>query len=121
MAITSPRSDKKTLLPVPTDFADRDEHLRIIARAIRQLQELAFGSAIFTGSVTLGTSTTTTQVSDDRITASSKVFLFPTTANAASIDSHDVRISAVAAGSFTITHDNNAAADRTFYYALFNA
>ena len=118
--VTSPRAGHKTLLPLLTDNPDTDERLRTIERAIRQLQEGALGIAIFTGSVTLGQSTTTTQVSDIRLTASSRIFLMPTTAHAASIDSMDLYVSTKAAGSFTLTHDSNSSTTRTFDWLAVN-
>jgi hypothetical protein len=67
------------------------------------------------GSVTLTASAGSTTVSAPNCSQQSKVLLFPTTANAAAALA-TTYISAVARGSFTITHANNAQADKTFFY-----
>lgn len=120
MVISSPRSAERAPANVPLDWSDTPQHLRLIVSALRELQARALGHGMIAGSVTLGQSVTTTQVSDNRIKSGATVHLTPTTANAASIDSQDLYVSAVAAGSFTLTHDSNTATDRTFYYLAIN-
>lgn len=39
MPVTSPRTDFRGTFPAPIDWADQREHLSLLARAIRQLQE----------------------------------------------------------------------------------
>lgn len=69
------------------------------------------------GQVTLGQSTTQTVVTlaDVQVSENSVIILQPRTANAAALA--NPYISAVANGSFTITHASSAAADLTFDYA----
>ena len=86
-----------------------------IAGAIRDLFE---GRSNAVGEVTLTTSSATSAVTTLTNGSDSKIFLFPTTANAsAEIGAGTIYISAVVQGGFTITHANNAQADRTFFYA----
>ena len=69
-----------------------------------------------TGTITLTNSATTTTITNPLIFTTSSIYLSPTTADAvASIDS--TYISAVAAGSATITHANNTLT-RTFGYVV---
>lgn len=86
-----------------------------IAQAIRNLQQ---GRSNATGSVTLRTSNTTTVVTAPNCAPTSAVLLFPTTAHAgAELAAGGCYVSAVASGSFTVTHASNSQADRTFFYA----
>lgn len=80
--------------------------------AIRQLIE---GRSNAVGSVTLTANAASTVVTAPTCGPQSAVFLCPTTANAAAIVAATY-VSAVAAGTFTITHTNNANADKTFYW-----
>ncbi len=82
---------------------------------IRQLIE---GRSNAVGTVTLTANAATTVVSSEVIGASSIPLLMPTTANAAAALA-TTYVSARAAGSFTLTHANNAQVDKTFYYAAF--
>lgn len=77
------------------------------------IQELAMGRSNATGAATLTAGTTTTTVTAINCGAASKVFLSPTTANAATALA-TTYVSTVAAGSFILTHANNAQTDRTF-------
>lgn len=89
---------------------------REIITAIRQLIQ---GRSNATGTVTLTANQATTTVSKDTISGDAQVFLFPKTANAAAeLGNGTAYISAVANGSFTVTHANNAQADRTFGYLV---
>lgn len=69
-----------------------------------------------TGSVTLGTGTVATVVSDTRVSINSVPILQPSTLPAASATA--VYVSTVSAGGFTITHTSSGSADRAFRYAL---
>ncbi len=85
-----------------------------IVNAVRQLTQ---GRSNAAGSVTLAASAATTTVSAPNCAPGSQVFLFPRTAHAAAeLAAGGCFISAVATGQFTITHANNAQADRTFAY-----
>lgn len=71
------------------------------------------------GSVSLNVSPdTTTTVSDAAIGASDVVQLTPTSSEAASIDGIGVYVSAVGAGSFTITHAAGSAS-RSYFWTAF--
>jgi hypothetical protein len=79
------------------------------------INQLVRGRSNCTGTVTLTASASSTTVTNNYINANSKPMLCPTTANAAAALA-TTYISAVAAGSFTITHANNAQVDKTFYW-----
>lgn len=70
-----------------------------------------------TGSVTLTASSTTTTLTDRRLSADSKVVFEPTTANAATARAA-LYVSAKASGSFTLTHASSANTDQTFDYVI---
>lgn len=71
------------------------------------------------GTVTLEVSAATTVVSDTRVGPNSVITFMPTTANAAAeIGNGTMYVSARSNGSFTITHANNAQADRTYGYRI---
>jgi len=93
-----------------------------LKKVILSLQQLAAGRSNATGTVTLTINVATTTVTPTQtgsIAAGSTPILTPTTANAATeVGNGTMYVSAVANGSFTITHANNAQADRTFRYAI---
>jgi hypothetical protein len=83
------------------------------------IQQLAAGRSNATGTVTLKPSAAITVVNDNNCAAGSTPLLTPTTANAAAeIGNGTLYVSAVANGSFTITHANSGTMGRTFLYAL---
>jgi hypothetical protein len=85
-----------------------------LAQAIR---ELFAGRSNAVGEVTLTESDTTTTVAAVNCGLDSKIFLFPTTADAATEwAAGSLYISAVARGEFTITHANDASTTRTFFW-----
>lgn len=87
---------------------------RRIVQAIRELFE---GRSNAVGEVTLQAGGTATTVTAANCGVDSKVFLFPTTANAAAeVGAGTLYCGTVAGGSFTLTHANNAQTDRTFFY-----
>lgn len=99
---------------VPLTWPDIKEHIRKIALAVQAILE---GKINSTGNVTLRASQTTTIVEDFRIGADTQIILTPTTANAtAAMD--NVYQSANVKHEITLTHDSNAATDRTFKYTL---
>lgn len=90
-----------------------------LKKVILALQQLAAGRSNATGTVTLVTDASTTTVSDPNCAASTVPLLVPVSANAATeVGNGTIYISAVANGSFTITHANSATTGRTFLYAL---
>jgi hypothetical protein len=83
------------------------------------ISELAAGRSNATGTVTLTANAGSTVVTDANFGTGSVPSLTPTTANAAAeIGAGTMYVSARAAGSFTLTHANNAQNDRTFIYSV---
>ena len=90
-----------------------------LKKIVLAVQQLAAGRSNAVGTVTLATGLGTTVVADKNCAAGSTPLLTPTTANAATeVGNGTIYISAVANGSFTITHANSAATGRTFLYAI---
>lgn len=88
-----------------------------LSDALDGIHSLYRGRSMAVGSVTLTQNVATTTVTHDSISEDAKPVLFPTTANAATeIGNGTMYVSAVVAGSFTITHANAATAGRTFYW-----
>jgi hypothetical protein len=90
-----------------------------LKKVILALQQLAAGRSNAVGAVTLATGASTTTVSDPNCAAGTVPLLAPASANAAAeAGNGTMYVSAVANGSFTISHANSATAGRTFHYAL---
>jgi hypothetical protein len=90
-----------------------------LKKIILALQQLAAGRSNAVGTVTLLTSASSTVVSDPNCAAGTVPLLTPASANAATeVGNGTMYVSAVANGSFTITHANSATTGRTFLYAL---
>lgn len=90
-----------------------------LKKIVLAIQQLAAGRSNAVGTVTLVTGSATTVVIDKNCAAGSAPLLTPTTANAATeVGNGTIYVSAVANGSFTITHANSATTGRTFLYAL---
>ncbi len=97
-----------------------------LKKVILAVQQLAAGRSNATGSISLTPNQATTVVDVSRnpiastiIAAGSVPLLTPKTANAAAeIGNGTLYVSAVANGSFTITHANSATTGRDFYYAI---
>lgn len=88
-----------------------------LARFAVSIQGLAAGRSNATGTVTLTASAASTAVTAPNCGTGSVPILVPTTANAsAETGNGTIYVSAVANGSFTITHANNAQTDRTFLW-----
>lgn len=86
-------------------------------RIVQGVRDLFAGRSNAVGSVTLTENDTTTDVAAINCGADSKVFLMPTTANAAAEAAGGaLYVSSVASGAFTLTHANAASTDRTFFY-----
>src|SRR5215467_7891850 len=95
-------------LVLPPDESDR----RKITTAINQLAQ---GRSNAVGTTTLAANAATTVVAAGNCGAGSVVLLSPLTAHAAAeLGNGTIFVSAVANGAFTLTHANNAQADRTF-------
>jgi hypothetical protein len=93
-----------------------------LKKIVLAIQQLAAGRSNATGTVTLTPSAATTTVTPTQtgtIAAGSTPILTPTTANAATeVGNGTMYVSAVANGSFTITHANSATTGRTFLWAI---
>jgi hypothetical protein len=90
-----------------------------LKKIVLALQQLAAGRSNAVGSVTLATGSATTIVSASNCAAGSTPILTPASASAAAeVGNGTMYVSAVANGSFTITHANSATAGRTFLYAI---
>lgn len=114
MVIPSPRSQSagqaRDLAPI--DWWDEEEHRRKIAEVANQAVQ---GKTLNVSTVTLTANSATTTLDDTRIGVSSFIGLSPTTANAAAEQWY---ISSQTSMQATITHANNAQADRTFVYVI---
>lgn len=90
-----------------------------LKKIILAIQQLASGRSNAVGSVTLATGTSSTIVSTPNCAAGSVPILVPASANAAGeLGNGTLYVSAVANGSFTITHANSATTERTFLFAI---
>jgi hypothetical protein len=99
-------------VPIPTE---QDPYK--IVRAVRELFE---GRSNAVGKLTLTANATSTTVTAANCGIGSTVLLTPTSAHAAAeFGNGTIYVSAVANGSFTLTHANNSQTDRTFLYAAF--
>lgn len=79
------------------------------------INQLVQGRSNAVGTVTLTASATTTTVNAQNCGAGSVVFLSPQTAHAAAeVGNGTIFVSAVANGSFTLTHASNTQTDRVF-------
>ena len=86
-------------------------------KIVTAINQLAQGRSNATGSCTLTAGASSTTVSARNCGAGSVVLLSPRTAHAAAeLAAGSCYISAVALGSFTLAHANNAQIDRTFGY-----
>lgn len=95
---------------IPLSPSEKEIH-RVVS-VVRQLIE---GRSNAVGITTLEANEASTVVTAPNCGPMSAVFLFPTTANAAAIVAATY-VSAVASGSFTVTHTNSATADKTFFW-----
>jgi hypothetical protein len=90
-----------------------------LKKIVLAIQQLAAGRSNAVGSVTLAASAASTTVTDKNCAAGSTPILTPASASAASeLGNGTIYVSAVANGSFTITHTNAATTGRTFLYAI---
>ena len=97
-----------------------------LKKIVLSIQQLAAGRSNATGRITLNVSSAMTVVdvtinpiATTIISAGSVPILTPITASAATeVGNGTMYVSAVANGSFTITHANSAIGDRRFLYAI---
>lgn len=88
-----------------------------LKNVIIETKSILRGHTQNTGTLTLTANVATTTRVDSNCHANSVVLLSPTTANAAGALA-TLYVSSVLAGSFVLTHANNAQVDRTFKYTL---
>lgn len=95
-------------------------HETVVRTIVFAINQLIAGRSNSTGSVTLTAGATTTTVTPAaNMNSAAKIFLTPTTANAAAEQgSGTLYVSAVTSTSFTLTHANSAQTDRTFDYDI---
>jgi hypothetical protein len=103
-----------SLIQLKTDQAWDLYARNVINKLIQLINGLSGGEVT---EVTLTPSTTTTVITDLVIKAGSQILLSPLTANAAAALGTTYQSAAVD-GSATLTHANNAQADRTFRYSV---
>ena len=90
-----------------------------LKKIVLALQHLAAGRSNAVGTVTLATGSATTTVTTANCAQGSTPILTPASASAAAeVGNGTAYVSAVANGSFTISHTSSATAGRTFFYAL---
>lgn len=90
-----------------------------LKKIVLAIQGLAAGRSNAVGTVTLAAGASTTTVSTPNAASGSTPILTPASANAATeLGNGTLYVSAVANGSFTITHASSAATGRTFLYAV---
>ncbi|MES2192916.1 MAG: hypothetical protein V4517_00750 [Pseudomonadota bacterium] len=90
-----------------------------LKKIVLAIQQLAAGRSNAVGTVTLATGAASTVVMDKNCAVGSTLLLTPTTADAAvEAGNGTMFVSAVANGSFTITHTNSATSGRKFLYAI---
>lgn len=88
-----------------------------LSRIVQGVRDLFAGRSNAVGEVTLTANDTTTTVAAANCGIDTKVFLFPTHADAAAeVAAGGLYISSVGRGTFTITHANDASTDRTFFW-----
>ena len=101
---------------LPPFLLDEKEHRRQIAMWMREVHQ---GRLANTATITLTANAASTTVSDYRAGANSFIGFTPQTANAAAeIGAGTMYVATQGKQTFTITHANNAQADRTFRYCL---
>lgn len=112
MAITA-----KSKISLPPQFIEDDpEWKRKVGAVLLQHNQGALNN---TATVTLTANAGSTVVTDKRAGGFSFIGFMPTTANAAAeLGNGTLYVSSQAKQTFTITHANNAQADRTFTYCI---
>jgi hypothetical protein len=90
---------------------------RRIDKIVLAIQQLFVGRTRSTGTFSCTASAASTVVTNETVNNTDTVLLMPMTANAAAeIGAGTAYVSAVAKGSFTVTHASAVSTDRTFRY-----
>jgi hypothetical protein len=88
-----------------------------LPRLVQSIRDLFAGRSNAVGTVTLTAGAASTVVTALNVGKDSRIFLTPKTANAsAEFGAGSIYVGTVGAGTFTITHANNANADKTFFW-----
>lgn len=90
---------------------------RWCVHAFAIINNILKGKLNCTGDITLTVASTTTTLTDARITAASHISFMPTTENAA-LAHTTLRVTARTNGSATLTHAADPTTDRTFVYSI---
>ncbi len=86
-------------------------------RIVQAIRDLFAGRSNAVGTIELTANSATTDVTAINCGADSRVFLFPSSAAAATeLGAGGMYVSSVSSGAFTITHANSATTGRTFYW-----
>lgn len=105
-------------LPIVEDKFHPERESRRVREAVNALG--LRGVSKNTGDVTLTANTTTTTVTDQRVSVSQFIDFMPTSASGAKEwHSGSMYVSSQTNGEFTITHTNCSETDRTFRYVFF--
>lgn len=103
-------------LPPPMNDGPLKEVWLYLRRLYSVIDNMRKGKLACLTTVTLTAGTTTTTLTDIRISQQSGLYLMPTTANASAALAATYMVPAN--GTATITHANNAQTDRTFTVAI---
>lgn len=82
------------------------------------IQDLSLGRTNASGTFTCTANAASTVVTDARVQVGDYIIAFPRTANAASAIASLFIAAATVVGQFTVTHANNANADKTHAYLI---
>lgn len=118
MAVSSPRAGFGGFPNAPLEWADKDQHPRLIAEVVNGSM---IGRTNNTGEVTLGRSTTSTTLTDPRLAKYSVVIFVPLTEESAEFgDNHFpyIKEADMGNGSATITHEAVESDNLVFWYAI---
>ena len=99
---------------VPLSIPDTGQHLRLVSTS---LNNTINGKLNSTGSITLTASSTTSTLTDARISGNSVILFMPTTNNGRTA-LNTLYVSARTEGSATLTHASSANTDQSFSYCI---
>lgn len=99
---------------VPLSIPDTGQHLRLVSTS---LNNTINGKLNSTGIITLTASSTTSTLTDARISGNSVILFMPTTANARTA-LNGLHVSARADGSATLTHASSGNTDQNLSYCI---
>ncbi|MGB8840087.1 MAG: hypothetical protein WCC64_03350 [Aliidongia sp.] len=117
MSVVQPPSRPNVQLSngAPTDLVKAAEHRRQLAEGVNRVNQGHLNACLF---VTLAANEPTTTVVDSRISKQTCASFMPQTADAAAEIAGGAMYVACTNGLLTISHANNAKADRTFTMSM---